>query len=68
MLKQLAILNILILSVVAPTMAQQESSTENSDDVRYISDDLFTFLHAGPGRNYRILGSVLAGSKVVNYK
>jgi SH3 domain protein len=65
MLKQLAILNILILSVVAPTMAQQESSTENSDDVRYISDDLFTFLHAGPGRNYRILGSVLAGSKVV---
>lgn len=65
MLKQLAILNILILSVVAPAIAQQESSNENNDDVRYISDDLFTFLHAGPGRNYRILGSVLAGSKVI---
>ena len=65
MLKQLAILNILFLSVVAPVMAQQEASTENSEGIRYISDDLFTFLHAGPGRNYRILGSVLAGSKVV---
>jgi SH3 domain protein len=65
MLKQLAILNILILIVVAPAIAQEESTNENSDDVRYISDDLFTFLHAGPGRNYRILGSVLAGSKVI---
>lgn len=65
MLKQLAILNILFLSVVVSVMAQEQSPSANSEDVRYISDDLFTFLHAGPGRNYRILGSVLAGSKVV---
>lgn len=39
--------------------------SDNSDaKERYISDDLFTFLHAGPGRNFRILGSVVAGSRV----
>jgi SH3 domain protein len=33
-------------------------------ETRYISDDLYTFLHAGPGRNFRILGSVTAGTTV----
>ena len=31
---------------------------------RYISDDLFTFMHSGPNNTYRIMGSVNAGSKV----
>lgn len=31
---------------------------------RYISDDLFTFMHSGPNNTYRIIGSVNAGSKV----
>lgn len=43
-------------------LAQEPNDSEG--DIRYISDDLFTFLHAGPGRNYRILGSVIAGTKV----
>ncbi|MDP5033001.1 MAG: TIGR04211 family SH3 domain-containing protein [Paraglaciecola sp.] len=43
--------------------AQEPNDSEG--EVRYISDDLFTFLHAGPGRNYRILGSVVAGSRVI---
>lgn len=30
----------------------------------YISDDLFIYMHAGPGTNYRILGTVIAGSAV----
>lgn len=30
----------------------------------YIRDDLFVFLHAGPGRNYRILGSIEAGTPI----
>ncbi|WP_087018892.1 TIGR04211 family SH3 domain-containing protein [Thaumasiovibrio subtropicus] len=31
---------------------------------KYISDDLFTYMHSGPGTQYRILGSVNAGAKV----
>nr|WP_086939739.1 TIGR04211 family SH3 domain-containing protein [Thaumasiovibrio occultus] len=31
---------------------------------RYISDNLFTYMHAGPGTQYRIVGSVNAGAKV----
>ncbi|USD64912.1 TIGR04211 family SH3 domain-containing protein [Vibrio sp. SCSIO 43136] len=31
---------------------------------RYISDNLFTYMHAGPSNKFRILGSVNAGEKV----
>ena len=31
---------------------------------RYVSDDLFIYLHSGPSTQYRIVGSVNAGSKV----
>ncbi len=30
----------------------------------FISDDLFTYMHTGPGSNYRIIGSVDAGTKI----
>ena len=30
-------------------------------DTRYVSDHIFTFIHNGPGTQYRILGSVKAG-------
>ena len=30
----------------------------------YISDDLTIFMHAGPGTNYRILGTIVAGAKI----
>lgn len=30
----------------------------------YISDDLTIFMHAGPGTNYRILGTVNAGAQI----
>ena len=46
----------------SPVLAQ-EPNDANGKTV-YISDDLYTFMHAGPGRNYRILGSVVAGTKV----
>lgn len=44
----------------SPTLTQEEDNA----DLKYITDDLYTFLHAGPGRNYRILGSVIAGNAV----
>jgi len=49
---------------LAGSCAFAQEPNDKECEVRYISDDLFTFLHAGPGRNYRILGSVIAGSKV----
>lgn len=30
----------------------------------YISDDIYVFIHGGPGNQYRILGSIEAGQKV----
>ena len=48
--------------ISAPSLAQEPNDSEG--EIRYISDDLFTYLHAGPGRNFRILGSVIAGTRV----
>ncbi|WP_158768533.1 MULTISPECIES: TIGR04211 family SH3 domain-containing protein [unclassified Paraglaciecola] len=42
----------------------QASAQQSQGETQYISDDLFTFIHSGPGRNYRILGSIIAGSEV----
>lgn len=44
--------------------AQESQPEPGSENTVYISDDLYTFIHAGPGRNYRILGSVVAGTAV----
>ncbi len=30
----------------------------------YVSDNLYTFLHSGPGNNYKIIGSVNAGDHI----
>lgn len=54
---------ILLFGILANgELSAQENNTEGKPI--YITDDLYTFLHAGPGRNYRILGSVVAGTKV----
>lgn len=36
----------------------------NAEEANYISDELFTYMHKGPSSEYRILGSVNAGTKV----
>ena len=47
------------------TMQESAPSTTPGSGVnRYVSDDIFTYLHGGPGKQYRILGSVKAGDKV----
>lgn len=33
-------------------------------NTRYISDDLFTYMHVGPGTQFRMIGRVNAGDKV----
>lgn len=36
--------------------------------VRYVSDDLFIYLHSGPGSDYRIIGTLKSGSEVSTLK
>ena len=31
---------------------------------RYVSDDLFTYMHSGPGTQYKIVGSIDAGERI----
>ena len=64
MRKQIVLLFLCIASsfIGAQSLAQEPNDSEG--EIRYISDDLFTYIHAGPGRNFRILGSVVAGTRV----
>ena len=39
-------------------------SSSASALTRYVSDDLFTYVHSGPGTKYKIVGSVDAGEKI----
>ncbi|MBO1256625.1 TIGR04211 family SH3 domain-containing protein [Alteromonas sp. 5E99-2] len=59
------VFSILVLFLLSSSShaLQQESASEITN-THFISDDLFIFIHAGPGRNYRILGSVDAGDPV----
>ncbi|KAB8311615.1 MULTISPECIES: TIGR04211 family SH3 domain-containing protein [Rahnella] len=38
--------------------------TAHADEKRYISDDLITYIHSGPGNQYRIVGTLNAGDEV----
>ena len=31
---------------------------------RYVSDDLFTYMHSGPGTKYKIIGSINSGERI----
>ena len=64
MRRLLFIFSLLLTSSLAIGQTQEQEPNDGNGEVRYISDDLYTYLHAGPGRNYRILGSVLAGTRV----
>lgn len=55
-MKHLISIVLLVCAVVA--------GQAQAEQVRYISDDLFTYMHRGPSTQYRIMGSVNAGTKV----
>lgn len=65
MLKRFICSFICTLFILPTTLAFAQQS---SGDKQYISDDLFTFMHSGPGRNYRILGSIVAGTPITVLK
>ena len=60
-------LTILCFSVTAQD-AENTTATavanNNDAETHFISDDLFIYMHTGPGTNYRILGSVTAGTSI----
>ena len=45
-------------------LALQDIPELEASSSHYIKDDLFIFMHTGPGRNYRILGSIEAGTPI----
>lgn len=52
------LISILLLACAVVTLPAK------AEQVRYISDDLFTYMHKGPSTQFRIIGSINAGTKV----
>lgn len=48
----------------SPSTTEQLTTTSAIDANAYVMDDLYVYVHAGAGKNYRILGSVNAGSAI----
>ena len=63
MLKQ-CIFGLLLAATSFISYAEEAPSSDNQNTA-YIVDNLYTFMHSGPSKNYRILGSVDAGTQVV---
>ncbi len=57
-----------VIAFIAITLSSSLSlsvqAAENNYKQGYISDELFIYMHAGPGTNFRILGTVVAGSEI----
>jgi len=64
MRKQIVFLFLCITSSLLSVQSLAQEPNDSEGEIRYISDDLFTYLHAGPGRNFRILGTVVAGTRI----
>jgi SH3 domain protein len=64
MRRQIVLVFLCIASSLLSLQALAQEPNDSEGEIRYISDDLFTYLHAGPGRNFRILGTVVAGTRV----
>ena len=47
-----------------PAIELKQEPNDQNGEFRWVSDDLFTYLRAGPGKGYRLLGSVNAGTKI----
>ncbi len=47
-----------------PAFSLQDTAELEATSSHYIRDDLFVYMHTGPGRDYRIQGSVNAGTPI----
>lgn len=58
-------LSTFLLLISFSNIAQNDNEiSSTSNEVRYISDELFTFIRSGPSSDFRLLGSITAGTKV----
>ena len=55
----------LLLAATSFISYAEEAPSSDSQNTAYKVDNLYTFMHSGPSKNYRILGSVDAGTQVV---
>jgi SH3 domain protein len=61
-LRQILVGFTILFCVIISTQAQENSSSKNKQG--FIVDDLSIYMHTGPGTNYRILGTINAGSEI----
>ena len=61
-------LTVVMIAFTAQAIALQDTPDMEPSSSHYIRDDLFVFMHTGAGRNYRILGSVEAGTPITILK
>ena len=61
-IKQIFISFTILICTVLSVQAQETSSAQGKQG--FITDDLTIYMHAGPGTNYRILGTIIAGAQV----
>ena len=68
MIKRLFLLLICTFSVALVAQEEPPETEQNelaqSTTPHFISDELFIYMHTGPGTNYRIRGSITAGSRI----
>jgi len=43
-------------------------SVQSFAEVRYVSDDVYIYMHSGPSLNYRIIGTLKVGTKLNTLK
>ena len=60
--RQILVCFSLLFCAVISAQAQENGSSKNKQG--FIIDDLSIFMHTGPGTNYRILGTINAGSEI----
>ena len=61
-IQQIFITFTILLCAVISAQAQEARSSKNQQG--FISDDLSIYMHTGPGTNYRILGTIIAGTEI----
>jgi SH3 domain protein len=61
-IKQIFVTFTILFCAAQPAQAQESSSSVNKQG--FIIDDLSIYMHTGPGTNYRILGTINAGSEI----
>jgi SH3 domain protein len=61
-IRQILVSFSILLFAVISAHAQESSSSKNKQS--FIIDELSIYMHAGPGTNYRILGTLNAGSEI----